>query len=60
MSSQPFQESVLRPVYEHAIALEVGRTVHVQSASPAHPPGSCVRVLEAESPVRLVAGNGCR
>lgn len=60
MSSQPFQESTLKPVYEHLVVLEDGRTLRVQSATAAHPAGSCVRVLEGgDSPARLVAGTGC-
>lgn len=59
MSSQPLQESVLKPVYEHLVALEDGRSLRVQSTSPAYPAGSCVRVLEAEGQARLVVASGC-
>ncbi len=60
MSSQSFQESTLRPVYEHLIALEDGRTLRVQTTNPAHAAGSCVRVLEGEGAPKLVAGSGCK
>jgi hypothetical protein len=62
MSSQPFQESALKPVYEHLVVLEDGRTLRVQSTSAAHAPGQCVRVVEGDGAVapRVSASTGCR
>ena len=60
MSSQPFQESVLKPVYEHLVVLEDGRTLRVQSTNGGYPAGSCVRVVDADSAARLLAGTGCK
>lgn len=60
MSSQPFQEPVLKPVYEHLVALEDGRSVRVQGTNAGYPVGSCVRVLERDGPARLAAATGCR
>lgn len=60
MSSQPFQESVLKPVYEHLVVLEDGRSLRVQSTNAGFPAGSCVRVVEGETPARLVASTGCK
>jgi hypothetical protein len=60
MSSQPFQESVLKPVYEHLVVLEDGRSLRVQSTSAGFPVGSCVRVTEGDAPARLLASSGCK
>ncbi|WOB07878.1 hypothetical protein [Piscinibacter gummiphilus] len=60
MSSQPFQESVLKPVYEHLIVLEDGRSLRVQSTHAGYPVGTCVRVVEGDNPARLLASTGCK
>ncbi|MBX3627084.1 MAG: hypothetical protein KF892_18860 [Rhizobacter sp.] len=60
MSSQPLQESVLKPVYEHLVALEDGRSLRVQSTHAGFPVGSCVRVAEGDSPARLLPSTGCK
>lgn len=60
MSSQPFQESVLKPVYEHLVVLEDGRSLRVQSTNAGFPAGSCVRVIEGGNPPRLLASTGCK
>lgn len=60
LSSQPFQESVLKPVYEHLVVLDDGRSLRVQSTNAGFPVGSCVRVTEGDAPARLQAGTGCK
>lgn len=60
MSSQPFQESVLKPVYEHLVVLEDGRSLRVQSTNGGFTVGSCVRVVQEDSAARLMAGTGCK
>ena len=62
LSSQSFPETVLKPVYEHLVVLEDGRTVRVQSTNPGYPAGSCVRVSEGSSsePSRMSASSSCK
>lgn len=62
MSSQPFQETVVKPVYEHLVVLEDGRTMRIQTTSSSYPVGACVSVSDGMQPERpqVSAGSGCR
>ena len=62
LSTQPFPEPVLRPVYEYLVVFEDGRTTKVQSTNAGPAIGDCVRVIETTLlvPLRLSSESGCK